>query len=304
MRAGSRVWAGLMMIGWAVCGLAGAGDPATRELKIGLLAPMFKDVPPAMVAAAAKPFQKMIQDKSGLRGEVQVLADYRELADAVRTGKVDIGVLHGFEYAWVKDTPGLIPLVVTRPACGKVQACLVVGPHSPARSAADLKGACVAIPAGCKAHCLMFLERLREKLPEGVCCPAPPTDQPAEDVLHAVLARTCEAALVDVSALLAYQRQYPGPGQQLRVIERSVELPSAVVVYRQGALDEATVGRVRKGLLECVNTPVGKTFAMFWQLKGFEDVTPAYNALVRQCLEAYPAPAEQLTPAARLDQPR
>ncbi len=281
----------------------GAADPS-RHLRIGLPAPMFKDVPQALVNAAARPFQKMIQDKSGLSGQIEVLADYKELADSIKTGKIDIGVFHGFEYAWVKDTPGLVPLVVTQPNCGKVQACLVVTRTSKAKEAKDLKGACVAVPLGSKAHCQMFLARLREKLPEGVCSPRKPSGLTPEEALNAVLAETCEAALVDISALLAYQKQYPGLGKQLRILEQSAELPSAVVVYRKGALDDVTVNRVRKGLLDCVNTPLGKTFAMFWQLKGFDDVTPAYNALLKRCLEAYPAPVEKGNETPQVDMPK
>jgi len=287
-----RVFSGpvaLVVLGVVSVPSVPAADP-NRELRIGLPAPMFKDVPEAMVNAAAKPLQKMIQEKSGLTGRIEIFPDYLELANSIKTGKTDIGVFHGFEYAWVKDTPGLVPLVVTRPNCGKVQACLVVGPNSKAKSAEDLKGACVAVPQGCKAHCMMFLERLRERLPEGVCCPGKPQGLTPEETLNAVLADTCQAALVDVASLIAYQKQYPGLGQQLRVLEQSTELPSAVVVYRRGALDEVTIGRIRRGLLECVSTPIGKTFAMFWQLNGFEDVTPAYLTLVNRCLEAYPAP--------------
>ena len=258
-----------------------AAEPAlATELKIGLPQPMFKDVPKAMVNAAAQPLQKMIQEQSGLKGAVKILPDYKTLADEIAAGNIDIGVFHGFEYAWVKDQPNLIPLVATMPSCGKVQACLVVHVDSKVKEAKELKGACVLVPAMTKAHCHMYLERLRDKIPAGDCCPAKTGPLSSQDTLVEVANERADAALVDISALINLQRESPAAYKQLRVLSQSELLPAAVVVYRKGALDAKTVNKIRNGLIDCVNSPMGKLFAMFWQLKGFEDVTPAYHAQV------------------------
>ncbi|MBA4190672.1 MAG: hypothetical protein C0467_22030 [Planctomycetaceae bacterium] len=266
-----------------------AAEPAA-ELRIGLPRPMFKDVPQAMVNAAARPFQSMIQDKAGVKGTVEVVADYKALAEKMKDGKIDIGVFHGFEYAWVKDTPGLIPMVSTVPNCGKIQACLVVKVDSAFKEPKDLKGACVVVPSGSKAHCHMYLERLRERLPAGDCCPAKNGNLSPEAALGEVAVGDADAAIVDVSSLVALERAIPGCYKQLRILAQSELLPSAVVVYRKEALNAATVAKIRNGLIDCVNTPIGKMFALFWQLKGFEDVSPAYHAHVARSLAAYPEP--------------
>ena len=101
---------------------------------------MFRDVPPAMVNAAAKPFQTMIQDKAGVKGSVEVVDDFTILVDKMKAGKLKHVVLHGYEYAWVKDTPGLVPMCVTMPNAGKIQVCLVVNKDSKAKEAKDLGG--------------------------------------------------------------------------------------------------------------------------------------------------------------------
>ncbi len=281
----------IAMLG-ATINTAGAQAPLT-ELKIGLPRPMFKDVPQAMVNAAARPFQTMIQDKAGVKGSVEVVEDYKALAQKIKDGKIDIGVFHGFEYAWIKDTPGLIPLVATVPNCGKVQACLVVRLDSKFLDPKDLKGACVLVPAMSKAHCHMYLDRLREKLPEGDCCPAKTAGLSPQDALGEVANSAGDApvaAIVDVASLLALERSLPGCHKKLRILAQSELLPSAVVVYRKAALDDATVTRIRNGLIDCVNTPIGKMFSLFWQLKGFEDVSVAYHATVAKSLAAYPEP--------------
>jgi ABC-type phosphate/phosphonate transport system substrate-binding protein len=275
---------------------AGAENPAptgrAKEIRIGLLKPMFKDVPTALVNAAAQPFKQMIQQKTGLAGEMEIVPDYKELAAAIKDGKIDVAVFHGYEYAWVKDTPNMKPLVVAVPSCGCVQACLVVHKNSPARTPGCLKGKSVLVPKGTKAHCTMFLDRAREKLPADDCRPQKANGHSIEEALFEVGGGDADAAIVDYSALKALEIGYPGCFKQIRILTRSEELPAAVVVYREGALDGKVVEKLKDGLIDCVNTPMGRTFTMFWQLKGFAEVSPAYEAQVKLSLKAYPEPTE------------
>jgi ABC-type phosphate/phosphonate transport system substrate-binding protein len=275
-------------------------NPNVKEIKIGFPEPMFKDVAPNLIQVAAKPFQEMLQKIAGITGTMEVVPDYKVLADLLDQGKLDMAVFHGFEYAWVKDTPGLEPIVVTVPNCGKVQACLVVHVDSKAKAPNQLTGACVAVPKGSKAHCQMFLERIRENLPDGCCCPINQQGMTPAETLDAVVCRNCEAALVDISALLAYQKSTPGLARQLKVLQQSELLPSAVVVYRKGALTPQQVAAIRGGLLNSTKTAEGQIFAMFWNLKGFGEVSDEYHKLVDQCLLAYPPPGSTTRQTASL----
>lgn len=266
-----------------------ATEPAA-ELKMGLPQTMFKDVSPTLVKVATKLFVDVIQEKADVKVSVEVVADYTILAEMLQSGKLDLGVFHGFEYAWVKDMPGLIPLVATIPNCGKVQACLVVHTESRIREIKDLKGACVLVPKASKAHCLMYLDRLREKLPHGDCSPSKVAGLTPEEAFGKVATGTAEAVIVDISALKALENNVPGCYKQLKVLAQSAELPCAVVVYRKAAFDASTAKRIRGGLIDCVKTPIGKTLMLFWELKGFEDVSPAYLERVDRSLKAYPPP--------------
>jgi ABC-type phosphate/phosphonate transport system substrate-binding protein len=269
--------------------------PGLPEVRIGFPKALFKDVHPGLIEAAAKPFQDMIQKTAGMSGSLEIAPDYKDLAQKLSNNKLDIALFHGFEYAWVKHDPNLIPIVITVPNCGKVQACLVVNTTSTAKSVSDLKGACVAIPRGSKAHCEMFFERIREEIPAKeraeCCCPAKLGRLTPEEALDAVVNNDCEAALVDVSALIAYRNGRPGVSSWLKVLRESEPLPSAVVVYRNGSLTPEQVKNVRDGLVNCVKTPMGKTFVLFWNLKGFEDVTDSYKTLLEKCRVSYPPPA-------------
>ena len=90
---------------------AAAADPP--PLKIGLPENMFNGLPPAVVAPASKPFQTMFEKQTGLKGEVAVAKDYAEMTDQLRSGKLDVAVFNGFEYAWVRQHPDLVPLLTT-----------------------------------------------------------------------------------------------------------------------------------------------------------------------------------------------
>jgi ABC-type phosphate/phosphonate transport system substrate-binding protein len=269
--------------------------PNPQEVRIGFPDALFKDVPKPIINAAVGPFQKMIQRQIGLHGTMRIVTDYAELADEIKNGKIDLAVFHGFEYAWVKHHPCLVPIVITNPMCGKVQACLVVHVNCKAKNPQQLKGACVGVPKGTKAHCTMFLKYLHETadIAAGDCSPMPskPAGLTPEEVLDNVVTGDCEAALVDIANFQNYQKFRPGLGKQLKVLAESEMLPPAVVVYRKGALTTDQVKRVREGLLDCHKTASGRAFTMFWQLDGFKDVSDAYHQALEKSLKDYPAPA-------------
>jgi len=270
---------------------AEAGQPGV--LRLGLLQGMFKDVPDALVDAAAKPFAEMFQKQSGVKGEVEIVPDWEHLAARLKEGKLDIGVFHGFEYAWVRDRyPEIEPLAVTIPPHRKVQACLVVNTESPAASAKDLKGACVVVPVRSKAHCRLFLDCLRADLPADCCGYAKHDPLYPDEVLDGIAQKQYTAALVDISALLAYQANKPGPFRQLRVLSQSELLPPAVVAYRKGAIPEAAVAKLRDGLTPVKDNAHGRAFLMMWQLQGFEAAPASFDADMKRVTKLYPAPSK------------
>lgn len=267
-------------------------EPSVPELRIGFPKVLFKDVHPQLIQVAAQPFKDTIQKTAGMKSTLVIADDYLVLAQQLKEKKLDIAIFHGFEFAWIeKSNPDLVPLVITVPNCGKVQACLVVNVCSTFKEPGDLKGECVSVPRGSKAHCQMFLDSVREALPADRCRPMKAGNLTPEDVLDNVASEKLESGLVDVSALMSYQATKPGLSQCLKVIKESTSLPSAVVVCRKGALTQEQMDSFKAGLLNCPKTPQGKTFLMFWSLKGFDLVTSDYYDLLAKCRNAYPAPA-------------
>jgi ABC-type phosphate/phosphonate transport system substrate-binding protein len=231
----------------------------------------------------------MFEKQTGLKGEVKVTKDYSDTTAQLRAGKLDVAVFHGFEYAWVRDHPELVPLMIAVPG-NKIQACLVVNVECKATGPDGLKGNCVAVPSGTKAHCHLYLDRLKEKLPVKCCGVAKLEGKTIEDALDAVASGKCEAALVDVATLAGYQKNKPGVGTQLKILDQSVAFPPAVIVYRKDVFTTKTEKTVRDGLIKGITTPQGELLKGLWKLSGFAEVGQGYRADLDKCLKSYPAP--------------
>ncbi|MCU0706237.1 MAG: phosphate/phosphite/phosphonate ABC transporter substrate-binding protein [Fimbriiglobus sp.] len=267
---------------------APAADPG--ELRIGMLSGMFRDQQPKVVQALAKPFRDLMTKNIGYTGDVEVMDDPLALCDKLRDNKVQLGVFHGFEFAWAQQRcDDLVPLIVTCPPGGCVQGLVVVHDDCPAKTLADLKGE-VLIPRGAKAHTLLFLEKHREGLAEDIAKPTTKSDQTPEDVLNSVASGTAKAALVDFCALDGYKVLQPGAHKSLRVLARSEQFPPAVVCYRKGSLSDEQASRIRDGMANSAKTPTGKMLMTLWNLKGFEPPPKSYQGMLDDIVKVYPAP--------------
>lgn len=290
-----------VLVGVAILPRGSAGDaPAGgRNLRIGMLEGMFRDVQPAMVQAMSRPFRALFERQTGYTGDVEIVPDAETLSNKLKETKLELGVFHGFEFAQVRTRhPELRPLVVTVPHGRTCQACVIVSKDSKAETLADLGGEPLALPRGTKAHCLAYIEKARRGLPATTARPTVKPTQTVEEVLNAVADGTSPAALVDVGALGGYLNLQPGSAQYLRVLCRSEVFPVSVIAYRRGAVDDEAVGRIRDGLIRANQTAQGRPLLMLWNLKGFEDVPADYEAQLENILKAYPVP-----PTARAARP-
>lgn len=271
---------------------ARAADPG--ELKIGMLSGMFRDQQPKVIEALSKPFRDLMTKHIGYNGDVEVVDDPMALCDRLKENKVQLGVFHGFEFAWAQQRcDDLIPLIVTQPTGGTVQGILVVHADCPAKSVADLKVE-VLIPRGAKAHTLVFFDKLRDGVAADVAKPTTKTDQTPEDVLNAVANGTAKAALVDWCALDGYKVLHPSAFKTLKVLAKSEEFPPAVVCYRKGSLTDDQATRIRDGMAASCKTPTGRMLMTLWNLKGFEAPPKGYQSSLDDILKAYPAPKAEM----------
>lgn len=279
---------------------ARASDPAADTLKVGLIQGMFRDVKPLMIKALSVPFKDILTKQTGLAADVDIAPDAHTLADKMKDKTFNVGVFHGFEFAWVRQQhPDLIPIVVSVPQGRRVTACVVVHKDSPAAKFADLKDDAITLPRGAKAHCFLYLDKLRTGCTPTVCAAKPSKSQTAEEVLDEVVSADSPAALVDAAQLAGYQTLKPGAFKQLKVLCESEAFPPAVVAYRKGTLDAASVEKLRSGLVGANATPAGRPLMMLWNVKGFETPPAEYEAHLAECLKAYPAPKATASPGGK-----
>jgi ABC-type phosphate/phosphonate transport system substrate-binding protein len=100
-----------------------------------------------------------------------------------------------------------------------------------------------------------------------------------------------QAAAVDRAALEAYKRRKPGRFAQLKPIAHSEPFPPPVVVYKQGALDEATLQRFRRGLFNAARTERGQMMLTLFHLTAFDPVPADFNQVLQTTRKEYPPPA-------------
>ena len=279
--------------------LPGRARAAGQSIQIGMVQGMFRDVQPAMVQAMARPLRSLIRQQTGLEGEVDIVPDARTLADKMRDGRFQLGVFHGFEFAWVRlDSPDLIPLVVTVPPARMLRAVVVVSKFSEAKRLADLKGESILVPRGTKAHCYLYLEARRQGLADDCAALKTKPAVTSEEALDKIVQGEAAAAVVDASALLGYQKLQPGAYGNLKVLCQSEPFPPTVIAAQRGSLPEATMASVQQLLTTAHQTPAGRPLMMMWNLKGFEPVPPDYGTQLDAVAKAYPTPAPGQFPGA------
>lgn len=269
---------------------AKASEPA-KVITIGMVQGMFRDIQPALIQAMSRPLRDIMTKQTGLDGEVEVCADAFELAEKMAKKELQMGVFHGFEFAWIADKhPEIVPIMVTVPAGRKVSACVVVHKDCEADGLAGLGTDEVLIPRGAKAHTLLYLESQRAELAENVAKPKSSRSMTTEDVLDSIVIGDCCAALVDAAALSGYKTIQPGAFRQLKVLCESEAFPPAVIAYRRDAVSPEVVEQVKTGLAKANQTISGRPLLAMWNLRGFEEVPKDYPAQLEAVRKIYPSP--------------
>jgi ABC-type phosphate/phosphonate transport system substrate-binding protein len=272
-----------------------AAEPAV-PVRIGMPASMFRDVKPIVFAALARPFYSLVEAQTGLKSELLLIQTPDEMREQLDAGKLQFGVFHGFEFAWMKQKcPTLEALMVAAPQHRPLKALVVVNADSPARSLADLKGKAVALPQGTREYVRLFLTRTCQAAGQSPDAYFAQVTTPvnSDTALHDVVdGKGVQAAVVDGGMLQTYTASYCGRAKRLRVLVASENFPESVVVIRPGLINEDTVRRFRQGMSTAHLTPLGRQLLALWAMAGFQSLPPNYQQQLAECAKAYPPPAE------------
>ena len=110
-----------------------------------------------------------------------------------------------------------------------------------------MKGCKLALATTSRDHARLFLEKRRAQ-EEGSFCS---TEKVAtvHEAIQKVIEEEADVTVSDQAAWNYFQKLYPGASQNLRVLAQSDVFPPAVIAYKKGSLDEATIKKVREGLI-------------------------------------------------------
>jgi phosphonate transport system substrate-binding protein len=274
-------------------GLAAADEPKPHTIRIGLTDTLFRDNPKDTADRAARPFKTLLEEQTGLNGDVTKDLKPDELARQLKDGKVDIAVFQGFEYAWVRpNDTALKPLMIAVNQQQHVRGLIAVRSDNGAAGLADVKGKTIALARRSRECSQLFLDRRcaaagkpTKEFFAKVLTPTTP-----EEAVDAVINGQVDAALTDNCFLDWYQKRKPTRFAQLKVIEKSEVFPAIVIIHRTGGLDDATLGRLRKGMLSAKDNPRGVELMTMCQMTSFEPIPDDYDKLLTEIAKAYPAP--------------
>lgn len=277
------VW-GLLLL--ALSWQFGAG--ALQEpVGVGMLASLFDQADEKTILAQMEPFADVVSKRVGVRGEFVVVRDVEHAAKLLEARKIQVVVLHGPEYGWLKQLHKEIrPLLVATATAPKLQALFLVSQNNTAQSAEALKGQTLALASKLPQHLRLYLER---RFPE-------PADKwfrilevkNAEDALEAVIEGKAALTLVSNIQADVYREQRPGRFKRLRQLESSPEFPMPVVAYKPQTELEQAVQEFRKALLTAKDTPEGRQTLVLWRIEGFQEPPADYEEQAAKIAKIYP----------------
>ncbi len=272
-----------------------AAEEAPKKVRVGLVKSLFHDAPDAVVQIVMRPFKTFFEAQTGSASEVVVSPDAETLGRHLNDDKVQIGVFHGYEFAWAKQkNPQLKALVLAVNETPIQHAHLVVRKDCKAEACCDLKGLTIAYPLINREHCKLFLNNRCVKpgtKPElfyaAVIGPAD-----SEDALDSVVDGSAQAAVVDGVAFDAYKVNKPGRAKLLKSLLQSEGFPSAVIAYNPAAVNPVAFDRFRTGLLGARDTAQGKKLLEMCRITRFDALPADYEQVFTDIAKAYPPPAK------------
>ena len=296
--------------GKAVCGgiatalvtlllLAGPSRPDTKPisvLHIGTTETFVEEnVPEGSDETAVEGIcRQFIQAATGSGSDIVALENHDVLAERLASGKLQLGVFMGYEFAWAQSRhPKLTVLAAGVNYRSYLHPTLVVHRGGPVSDLADLKGKTLALPRRGQGYGRLFVaaqSRLAGHNP-GAFLGRIASFEDAETPLDDVVDEIQQAAVVDRLSLEAYQRRKPGRFARLKKLSESPPMPPALIAYYDGNLDPQTATHLRDELTNAHQQIEGERLLMLFRLTRFAPPSRDLERLLADTPKTYPAPA-------------
>ena len=285
-----------LVIAGLLSAVVGQAASQTKALRIGLSKSFLQDRSKSTVEIGADEFKDVMKKATGFDGDIGSDDGPFELAEELNGKKQDFGIFHAHEFAWVgKKYPDLQPLLIAANKQHVERAYLIVSQTEPAKTIADLRGKKLDLPKETKESCRLFLAKLcadqAKQEPSAFFGSIAKSASPLA-ALDEVARGKAQVTVVDTSALEFYKEVKAVVFEKkLKILQHSEPFPASVIVYKKGALDDATVKQFRDGLLKAHTIPAGRDMMKSWNMDAFEAIPKEYTASLTDLLKLYPVPA-------------
>jgi ABC-type phosphate/phosphonate transport system substrate-binding protein len=267
-----------------------AQAPRKVVLRIGTSGQVALDESGSNMQAAIDTLKNFIQSETGFNNEILRQRDWRELAEKMKAGQLDLGLYEGYEFAWAKSAnPKLQPLALSVNVYVYRVGYVVTQRGGNAADFAGLVGQSVALPASGQSYVRLFVDRLCQQQGKDLGTYFSQVVRPenAEDALDDVVDGKVGAVAVDRASLEAFKRRKPGRFARLKDVARSQPFPPPLVAYYDNQLDEATRARFRDGLLNANRKDKGQTLLTFFKLTAFQTPPKDFDQVLAETRKAY-----------------
>lgn len=265
-------------------------------LHIGASASLATGTSRAQEEAAISTLRSFIKDETSFDNEITRQMKWPDLGKELSTGKLQIGVFEGYEFAWAQEKyPELKPLAIAINVYRNPVAYVVARKDQKATDFASLQGQTLAIPSNGMGCLRLFVERQSEANGKGLNDFFSKVTTPAtiEDAVDDTVDGVVQATVIDRAGLEAYRKLKPGRFARLKEITHSEPFPPATVAYYNANLDEPTLKRFQSGLLGAKDKETGKMLLNLFRLTGFEVVPNDFTQVLEASRKAFPPPKDQ-----------
>jgi len=258
-----------------------------RVLKIGMIDTLFEDQDEARVRTQIQPFADIVRKQTQRAGDFVMVKGVDAMARGMKEGKLQMGVLHSWEYAWLKaECPDAEPLVVavTDQVIQKVH--VLVPKDSPAKSLDDLKGKTMALPRRSPHVVKFYLERLPKTGNEELFKMREVKD--ADDAIEDLISGKSQLTMVTSSALKVYRDRKPVRAERVRTVAESPAFPPPALIYRPSQVEQDVLQRFRDAMLKAHESSEGRQTLTLWRISTFQPVPKDYQQMVEAVGKEYP----------------
>jgi len=268
-------------------------QPPAATLQIGTSGALGPTMDSTKEKAALETLKGFIKDETGMTAEIHKQKDWRDLADNMVKGKLQVGVFQGEEYAWASQKhPEIKPLAMAVNGYRYPVVYVVTNRSNPAKDFATLKGQTLSITDTGQAFLRLFVERQCEALGKNASAFFSKITSPGnvEDALDDVVDGVVQATVVDRAALEAYKKRKPARFTKLKPIAHSEPLLPGIVAYTDKSLDETTRRRFEQGLINANRSEKGRMMLALFHLTGFSAIPSDFPKMLARMRRDYPEP--------------